>query len=266
MSERIALCPGSFDPITVGHEDIIRRALALSDRVIVAVGYSPQQSKQGMFGVDERVALIREVFADEPRIEADSFQGLLVDYARKRGARLVVKGLRTVADFEYEMQMALMNRAQHPGLETVFMAPEPAFSFVSSTLIRQIAALGGDVRPFVSPPVFARVVEKIGPQVPVRTGVPVIPVGSLIEEVAHRVENTSLRGVAREIGMSPTGLKKLLEGTEPPRSTLRKLEAWWVNQTTRLGHAESTDRVLEEGRRALNDRSGTGRESNLPRA
>jgi pantetheine-phosphate adenylyltransferase len=162
MSERIALCPGSFDPITVGHEDIVRRALALAGRVIVAVGYSPQQSKQGMFGVDERVALIRQVFADEPRIEADSFQGLLVDYARRRGATLVVKGLRTVADFEYEMQMALMNRAQHPGLETVFMAPDPAHSFVSSTLVRQISTLGGDVSPFISPAVLAKVREKVG--------------------------------------------------------------------------------------------------------
>lgn len=161
MSERIALCPGSFDPITLGHEDIVRRALAFADRVIVAVGHSPQQSKQGMFAVDERVALIREVFAGEPRVEADAFQGLLVDYARRRGAALVVKGLRTVADFEYEMQMALMNRAQHPGLDTLFMAPDPAHSFVSATLVRQIATLGGDVSPFVSPAVLARIREKV---------------------------------------------------------------------------------------------------------
>jgi pantetheine-phosphate adenylyltransferase len=161
MSERIALCPGSFDPITLGHVDIVRRALAFADRVIVAVGHSPQQSKQGMFAVDERVALIHEVFAGEPRVEADAFQGLLVDYARRRGALLVIKGLRTVADFEYEMQMALMNRAQHPGLDTVFMAPDPAHSFVSATLVRQIATLGGDVSPFVSPAVLARIREKV---------------------------------------------------------------------------------------------------------
>lgn len=162
MSERIALCPGSFDPITVGHEDIVRRTLALADRVIVAVGHSPQQSKAEMFTVDERLALIREVFAGEPRVEADAFQGLLVDYARRRGAQLVVKGLRTVADFEYEMQMALMNRAQHAGLDTVFLAPDPAHSFVSATLVRQIATLGGDVSPFVSPAVLARIREKVG--------------------------------------------------------------------------------------------------------
>jgi pantetheine-phosphate adenylyltransferase len=162
MSERIALCPGSFDPITLGHQDIVLRTLAFADRVIVAVGHSPQQSKQGMFTVDERVALIREVFAGEPRIEADEFQGLLVDYARRRGAQLVVKGLRTVADFEYEVQMALMNRAQHPGLDTVFLAPDPAQSFVSATLVRQIATLGGDVSPFVSPAVLAAIGEKVG--------------------------------------------------------------------------------------------------------
>jgi pantetheine-phosphate adenylyltransferase len=158
---RIALCPGSFDPVTLGHEDIIRRSLALADRVIVAVGWSPQQSKQGMFAVEERVALIRQVFADEPRIEADAFQGLLVDYARRRGAGIVVKGVRAVADFEYEMQMAMMNRAQLPGLETVLLAPDPAHAFVSATLVRQIATLGGDVSPFVSPAVLARVREKV---------------------------------------------------------------------------------------------------------
>jgi len=162
MSERIALCPGSFDPITLGHQGIVRRTLAFADRVIVAVGHSPQQSKQGMFTVAERVALIRAVFADEPRIEADAFQGLLVDYARRRGAQLVVKGLRTVADFEYEMQMALMNRAQHPEIDTLFLTPDPAQSFVSATLVRQIATLGGDVSPFVSSPVLAAIGEKVG--------------------------------------------------------------------------------------------------------
>lgn len=161
MSERIALCPGSFDPITLGHEDIVRRALAFADRVIVAVAHAPQHAKQGMFTVDERVALIREVFAEEPRVEAEAFQGLLVDHARRRGASLVVKGVRSVTDFEYEMQMALMNRAQHPGLDTVFLAPDPAHAFVSATLVRQLATLGGDVAPFVAPPVLARIREKV---------------------------------------------------------------------------------------------------------
>jgi pantetheine-phosphate adenylyltransferase len=162
MSDRIAIVPGSFDPITLGHEDIVRRALALADRVIVAVGHSAQSQKQGMFMVDERVALIAEVFADEPRIEAAAFQGLLVDYARSRGVRVVVKGVRTVGDFEYEMQMALMNRRLTPELDTAFLAPDPAHAFVSATLIRQIATLGGDVAPFVSPAVLARIRAKLG--------------------------------------------------------------------------------------------------------
>lgn len=166
MSERIALVPGSFDPITLGHEDIVRRALALADRVVVAVAHSPQQPRQGMFTVDERVALIAEVFAAEPRVEAAAFQGLLVDYARKRGAHLVVRGVRTVADFEYEQQMAMMNRTLLADLETVFLAPDPAHSFVSATLVRQVAALGGHVSPFVSPAVLHRIHEKLGPARP----------------------------------------------------------------------------------------------------
>jgi pantetheine-phosphate adenylyltransferase len=114
-----------------------------------------------MFTVDERVALIREVFAGEPRVEAEAFQGLLVDYARRRGASVVVKGLRSVADFEYESQMALMNRSLAPYVDTVFMAPDPAHAFVSATLVRQVATLGGDVSPFVSPPVLRRIREKL---------------------------------------------------------------------------------------------------------
>jgi pantetheine-phosphate adenylyltransferase len=163
MSERIALCPGSFDPITLGHEDIVRRALSFADRVVVAVAHAPQQTRQAMFGVDERVALIGEVFAGEPRVEAAEFQGLLVDFARRRGATLVVRGVRSVADFEYEQQMAMMNRALLPGLETVFLAPAPAHSFVSATLVRQIAALGGEVDAFVSPAVLARIRARVAP-------------------------------------------------------------------------------------------------------
>ncbi|HEX6747910.1 MAG TPA: pantetheine-phosphate adenylyltransferase [Longimicrobium sp.] len=162
MSDRIALVPGSFDPITRGHEDIVRRALAFAERAIVAVAHNPQSQKQGMFTVDERLALIRDVFSDEPRIEGAAFQGLLVDFARERGATLVVRGVRSVADFEYEMQMALMNRSLFPALDTVFMAPDPEHAFVSATLVRQIATLGGDVTPFVSPAVLHRIREKLG--------------------------------------------------------------------------------------------------------
>jgi pantetheine-phosphate adenylyltransferase len=156
MAERIALFPGSFDPLTAGHEDLVRRALALADRVVVAVAHAPTQTKRGMFSVEERVEMIRDTFADEPRVEAAEFQGLLVDYARSIGAGVVVRGVRTVADWEYELQMAMMNRRLHPGLETVFLAPAPEHSFVSGTLVRQVAALGGDVSPFVPAAVLRR--------------------------------------------------------------------------------------------------------------
>lgn len=164
---RIALFPGSFDPLTAGHEDLVRRALALADRVVVAVSHSPTQSKRGMFSVEERVEMIRETFAGEPRVEAAEFQGLLVDYARAVGAGVVVRGVRTVTDWEYELQMATMNRRLAPGVETVFLAPAPEHSFVSGTLVRQIATLGGDVSPFVPAAVLRRIVGGDAPP-PVR--------------------------------------------------------------------------------------------------
>ena len=159
---RVAVFPGSFDPLTSGHEDVVRRALALADRVVVAVAHAPTQSKRAMFSVEERVEMIRESFADEPRVEAAEFQGLLVDFARRIGAGIVVRGVRTVADWEYELQMASMNRALSPGLETVFLAPAPEHSFVSATLVRQVAALGGDVSPFVP----AAVLRRLAPDEP----------------------------------------------------------------------------------------------------
>jgi pantetheine-phosphate adenylyltransferase len=168
MSERIAVCPGSFDPLTLGHEDIIRRALAFADRVLVAVAHAPQQARQAMFSVPERVELITAAFAGEPRVEAAEFQGLLVDFARTRGAGLVVRGVRSVADFEYEQQMAMMNRTLLPGVETVFLAPHPAHSFVSATLVRQVASLGGEVAPFVSPAVLERIHARLAPRDPAR--------------------------------------------------------------------------------------------------
>lgn len=154
---RVAIFPGSFDPITLGHEDVVRRSLAFADRVVVGVAEQPTHAKQGMFPVPERVEMIRESFADEPRVAAAAFGGLLVDFARSVGARLVVRGVRTVADFEYEQQMAMMNRRLLGSLETVFLAPDPAHAFVSATLVRQIATLGGDVGPFVSPAVLRRI-------------------------------------------------------------------------------------------------------------
>ncbi|HET7275287.1 MAG TPA: pantetheine-phosphate adenylyltransferase [Longimicrobiaceae bacterium] len=160
--EHIAICPGSFDPITVGHEDIIRRALRFSDRVIVAVAHRSTQAKKGMFSVEERVTMISEVFADEPRVMATEFEGLLVEYARESGARMVIRGLRAVSDFEYEFQMALMNRALYPDLETVFLAPDADHSFLSSSLVREIGSLGGDISRFVSHPVLARIQARFG--------------------------------------------------------------------------------------------------------
>jgi pantetheine-phosphate adenylyltransferase len=153
---RIAICPGSFDPITLGHEEIIRRSLSFADHILVAVGHRATQAKQGLFSVEERVELIREVFADEPRVEAVDFTGLLVDFARARGATLIIRGLRAVSDFEYEFQMALMNRELWVHLETVFLTPNVEHSFLSSSLVREVASLGGDVRRFVSPPVLAK--------------------------------------------------------------------------------------------------------------
>ncbi|HEX2189761.1 MAG TPA: pantetheine-phosphate adenylyltransferase [Longimicrobiaceae bacterium] len=153
---RVAVFPGSFDPLTSGHEDVVRRALAFADRVVVAVGHSPTQAKKAMFDVEARLEMIRETFADEPRVEAADFQGLLVDYLRGIGAGLVVRGVRTVADWEYELQMATMNRRLDRGVETVFLAPDPEHAFVSGTLVRQIASLGGDVSPFVPAPVLRR--------------------------------------------------------------------------------------------------------------
>jgi pantetheine-phosphate adenylyltransferase len=155
-AERVAVCPGSFDPITLGHEDIIRRSFRMADRVIVAVAYSATQVKQGMFTVDERVEMIRETFADEPRVQPMSFTGLLVDFAKAQGADLIVRGLRAVSDFEYEFQMALMNRRLWDGMETVFLAPDLEHSYLSSSLVRQIAQLGGDVSPFVPENVLRR--------------------------------------------------------------------------------------------------------------
>jgi pantetheine-phosphate adenylyltransferase len=153
----VVVCPGSFDPITRGHEDIIRRSLRFASTVIVAVSHRPSQSKKGLFPVSERVEMIREIFRDEPRVEAADFTGLLVDFAVERGATLVVRGLRNVLDFEYEWQMSLMNRELAPSVDTVFLAPAADKSFVSSSLVREISSLGADVTPFVSEVVLQRI-------------------------------------------------------------------------------------------------------------
>ncbi|MEX0935601.1 MAG: pantetheine-phosphate adenylyltransferase, partial [Gemmatimonadota bacterium] len=156
----VALYPGSFDPVTLGHEDIARRTLRVADRLVVAVAESSTHEKTPAFSLEERLEMIREVFAGDSRIECVSFSGLLVDFARKRDATLVVRGLRAVSDFEYEFQMAQMNRELHPDLEFIFLTPDARLSFLSASLVREVARLGGDVSAFVSPPVLRRLRER----------------------------------------------------------------------------------------------------------
>jgi pantetheine-phosphate adenylyltransferase len=158
-ARRLALCPGSFDPLTLGHVEMVRRARTLFDNVIVAVLRNP--AKQSLFTVDERVDIAREVFADDADVEVDAFAGLLVEYAAQRGACAIVRGVRGVTDFEYEWPMAQMNRELAPGVETVLLVPSPRVSAISSTLVKEIASMGGDVSAFVPPSVFARVCHKV---------------------------------------------------------------------------------------------------------
>ena len=157
----VAMYPGSFDPITYGHEDIARRALSVADRLIIAVAHTSTHEKSSVFDVAERVELIREVFAGDDRIEVKPFEGLLVEFARKQGAHVVVRGLRAVSDFEYELQMAQMNQELWPEIETIFLVPEARYSFISSSLVREVAKLGGDVASFVSPSVLERLGAKL---------------------------------------------------------------------------------------------------------
>jgi pantetheine-phosphate adenylyltransferase len=144
-----AIYAGSFDPITRGHEDLMRRSLEFVERLVVAVAVN--SSKQPLFTVDERLDLIRAAVADEPRIEVRQFTGLLVDFATSVGARIVIRGLRAVSDFEYEFQMALMNRHLSGHLETVFMVPSLDMTYVSSSIVREVARYGGDVSQLVHP-------------------------------------------------------------------------------------------------------------------
>jgi len=158
---RIALYPGSFDPPTLGHQDLVRRSVQLADRVVVAVAVN--SAKQPLFSVPERVAMLRATVGDDPRISFDTFEGLLADYARRIGASMVVRGLRAVGDFEYEFQMALMNRQLHAGLETVFLVPALGLTYISSSLVREVARYGGDVSHLVHPSVAAALTQRFGP-------------------------------------------------------------------------------------------------------
>ncbi len=158
-AERTVLYPGTFDPVTNGHVDVIRRAARLFDRVIVAVGVN--STKRPAFTVAERLEHLRRVCVGIRGVEVSSFSGLLTLAVRDLGAVAVIRGLRAVSDFEYEFQMALMNRELSPACETVFLMPSPAYSFVSSTMIREIARLGGDVSPFVPPEISDEVLSRI---------------------------------------------------------------------------------------------------------
>jgi pantetheine-phosphate adenylyltransferase len=154
----LAVFPGSFDPITNGHVDIVARCLKVFDEVVIAILVNPE--KRPLFSVEERVEILREAYRDEARVRIDTFSGLLVEYAVAVGATVIVRGLRAVSDFEYEFQMALMNRRLDPRIETVFMMPAESYSYLSSRLVKEVFQLGGDVQKLVPPVVERRLREK----------------------------------------------------------------------------------------------------------
>lgn len=158
MSNRSVLYPGTFDPITNGHHDLIRRAAELFDRVVVAV--AADTGKEPAFNLEERVELVRTVIADVPHVEVTSFSGLTVEFARAQNVGAILRGLRAVSDFEFEFQMAAMNRHLGPEVETVFLTPGERFTFISSSLVRQVASLGGDVTDLVHPHVQAALQQR----------------------------------------------------------------------------------------------------------
>jgi pantetheine-phosphate adenylyltransferase len=155
----LAVFPGSFDPLTNGHLDLVDRALAVFDRVRLAILQNSE--KQPLFSVEERLALLRAALAGRPRVEVDTFSGLLVDYARKAGASVIIRGIRAVSDFEYEFQMALMNRQLEPRIETVFMMPAGRYTYVSSRLVKEVARLGGRVSELVPKAVERQLAKKL---------------------------------------------------------------------------------------------------------
>jgi len=161
MKTRInrAVYPGTFDPITRGHEDLVRRASTLFDEMIVAVADS--RGKSPFFAVEERVAMARETLAPFDNVRVEGFSGLLMDFLHKHDAKIILRGLRAVSDFEYEFQMAGMNRNLFPDVETLFLTPAEQYMFISATMVREIASLGGDVSPFVNPIVIPRLKAKM---------------------------------------------------------------------------------------------------------
>jgi pantetheine-phosphate adenylyltransferase len=157
---RTVIYPGSFDPLTNGHLDVIQRAARLFDNVIVAVALN--ESKSPLFDLQERMALVAEVVAPIKNVSADSFDGLLVNYVEERSGQAVIRGLRAVSDFEFEFQLALMNRKLNERIETIFMMPKDTYTFLSSRIVKEIARLGGDVSAFVPAPVRAALAKKLG--------------------------------------------------------------------------------------------------------
>jgi pantetheine-phosphate adenylyltransferase len=159
MNRPTAIYPGTFDPITYGHIDVVERASRLFPRVIVLVARNT--SKSPLFSGEERVTMIRRVFRNKPRIEVDEFDGLLVNYARRRKAGVIIRGLRAVSDFEYEFQMALTNRKLAPAVDTVFLVPHERYTYLNSSIVREVARLGGDVSEFVPPTVRSMLMDKL---------------------------------------------------------------------------------------------------------
>ena len=160
MAQITAVYPGTFDPITLGHEDLLRRAARMFDRVIVAVAIA--HHKKTMFSLDERMDMAREALADCPQVQVEPFEGLVTEFTAARGGTAMVRGLRSGTDFDYEFQLAGMNRALVPQIETVFLTPASQYQFISSTLVREIAQLGGDVAQFVSLAVLRRLQARVG--------------------------------------------------------------------------------------------------------
>lgn len=156
--QRIAIYPGTFDPITNGHLDIIRRAVKIFDTVIVAVAHN--EGKKPLFGIEERVSMVREAVRDIPGVEVDTFHSLIIEYCQKKKAVALIRGLRAVSDFEYEFQMALMNRKLDKDVESVFLMPKEKYSYLSSSLIKEIAAFGGDISCMVPETVHHRLTRK----------------------------------------------------------------------------------------------------------
>jgi pantetheine-phosphate adenylyltransferase len=158
LDHRVAIYPGTFDPVTRGHEDLVRRAASLFDRLILAIAESP--SKRPLFDLAERVELAQEVLGDIKNVEIVGFNSLLMNFVHDQGAKVIVRGLRAVSDFEYEFQMAGMNRSQYPEVETVFLTPGEQHMFISATMVREISRLGGNVSKFVQPCVEKRLRAK----------------------------------------------------------------------------------------------------------